>query len=203
MKRFWIPLFALLALASSVPSSAGEWVTKEIKWQLTYQGGASGTDITTRDTTFNVIAGGQTDTTGVFSIQGAVPFLSKTATVTTNSDTTVVAFLLFAPDSLGVTAPSVSSITVEIDGGIRGMRGNSLLSSFAQIDSVVAAGNSIRGVVSVPIRAIGSLSNPALTTFQYNREYGMLAWPDLRARITAATGVMSAARAYVRYWSEK
>jgi len=197
-------LLLLFVIAAAIPSQAysGEWVKLPVRWLETYQGGSSGTSIQHRDTLFDVVAAGQTDTTWSFSLGNARPFLSRTATVTTNSDTAAVAWLIFSPDSAGVTAPTVSSITVEIDGRAGAYGGNSVNAAWSQIDSVVSAGLSTRGIVSVPIRAIGSLSNPALTTFQYNREYATLAYPELRARITAATGVMSACKVFLRYWKE-
>lgn len=197
MKRTLLLISFLLFAA---PALAGQWVQDPVRWLETYQGGLSGTSIITRDTLFDVVAGGQTDTTWNFNIRKAMPFPRIYATTAT-ADTMPIAWLVFQPDSAGVTAPTLSSITVEIDGRAGHYKGNSTHSGWAQIDSVVAAGLSTRGAVHVPIYAVGVLANPALTTNPYNRAYAILAFDELRARITAATGVMSACKVFLRYWT--
>ena len=202
MKRALFTLFAVAVLVIPATVLAGQWKRDPLRWLETYQGGSSGTAIVSRDTLFDVIAGGQTDTLWAFSIKDARVFRPfQTATV---ADTFVIAWLVFSPDSAGVADPTVSSITVEIDGRAGGYGANTVTEGgWAQVDSIVAIGHSVRGSITVPLRVVGGpLDNPVITTSPYNREYRLLAYPELRARITAATGVMSACKVHLRYWAD-
>jgi len=204
VKRFAAQVTLATLLAMTVVSAArAGWVTKEIFWQQTNQGGPyAPTSVWTRDTTYNVVAASQTDTTGAFSLDqmGFPPFYARTSTMA--NDTTVVGWVLLVPDSLGVTAPTLSSVTAEIDGGIRGMEGSTGLSGWTQVDSSVVTGRATAtaSAFRIPLKSIGQDAGIVHVANTDAAGYALLAYPDLRLRITSVVGVMSACRAFVRYW---
>jgi len=206
LKRFVLALLGVSLLAAlAAPADAG-WINKEIFWQQTNQGGPySATEIWTRDTTYNVVAAGQADTSGVFSLDFmAVPPIFSGRQAMTN-DTTVVGWVLLVPDSLGVTAPTLSSVTAEIDGGMRGMEANTGLSGWTQVDSSVVVGRATAtaSAFRIPLRCIGQDPGIVHVANTDASGYALCAYPDLRLRITSTVGVMSACRAFVRYWSDR
>lgn len=210
MKR--ILTSALLALATlflPLTAHAGHWVTDPHTWRISYQGGcATCTNIIVRDTLANLIAAGRVDTVSDFSLnrarpipRGAVAPGTLGSINTTNgsgSDTTVVGYIVFQCDSASApTTPTLSSMTVLIDGRMGGFGSNTTLArGWVKADSALingaAGGTLIAGdeTIAVPIRTISPYGN-------------VMRWQDLRARITAATGVMSGAvRVFIRYWTD-
>lgn len=209
MKRFAV-LFTLLAMLLA-PAAHAEWVTVQGHWKISSQGSpTSGTAIYVRDTLYNVIAAGQTDTIGSFSLdeaglppRGMAPPAGLTVGVIQasgdfKSDTTTVAWLLFTPDSSAApTTPTLSALTVLFDGRPAGLGRRStgdLGSGWVKADSALvngaAGGTLIVGneSVAVPIRTISPYGS-------------VLRWGNLRARITSATGVLSGGiRVFLRYW---
>lgn len=203
MRKF---IAAALLTALFAVSAHAEWVTEPVKWVITNQGGPDGaTAIWHRDTLFNVIAAGQTDTTQIFVLDNLEDMTKPSAAV---GDTMVIGWLIFAQDSIGATAANITSITVEIDGSPLSVNGVVAGASgpWKQLDSLVVAQTPYdpdeQGAVVIPIRTrTGTLGNydpggvaespkPKLLAFAFER---------FRARITAVTGVMTAAKAFVRY----
>lgn len=190
----------------ALAQGAAEWTTKEVKWGLTNQGGPAGaTAIWHRDTTFNVIAAGQTDTTSNFSLEHLADIVKPSAAA---GDTLILGYLVFAQDSVGATASSVTSITVEIDGALVATSGTvaGQGGAWKQLDSLVvrtvASGAVNDGVAIVPIRTkslpIGN-HDPGGAADAPEPRLMALACDRFRARITAATGVMTAAKVFVRF----
>lgn len=198
-----LPYLAALALTAllAFPVHA-EWVQKEVQWQLSQQGGPSGTTaIWVRDTAQAILSGDTRDTTGWFSIDEAVPpprgSQSVGAQVTApGNDTTTVAWLVFATDTAVVGTATLTSMTWIIDG--RPTRPNAtevtLSRGWVKADSVLVNGASAEGLilgnesVAVPIRTISPYGN-------------VQRWAYLRGRQTAATGILSGGvRVYIRYW---
>jgi len=187
-----------------------EWVQKEIRWTVSGVTG-DGSSIYVRDTTRVVLGGGTTtlDTTGWFSIASAMPLPRGIVAPGLNgisgnqsggvaayqSDTTVIGYLVFQADSTAAPTASLTSISLLIDGRVGGLGPNTTLArGWVKSDSIVissASGLNMTGAtdesIAIPIRTIGV--------------YGSIfKWNQLRARTIAATGILSAARAYIRYW---
>lgn len=205
MKRALSSLFALASLLLATSAIAenttgkGHWQTDEIKWSITNQGGLGGTAIWTRDTTFNVVAAGQTDTSGMFTLDYAS--IWHEADFATQVDTLIAGYLLIQSDSLGVAASTLSSVTYEIDGKAGGFYGASRVAGWVQIDSTVARPitNPATGCVILPLRLVSGAGTPDPEN-SVNWFYKLMACEALRVRITAATGLLSASRIFVRYW---
>jgi hypothetical protein len=217
MKRFVRVTFSLLALAvvialGSLPVQA-RWVQKEVKWQISYQGGsATGTNIVVHDTTYAVFGGGTTtlDTTMGFSLddadvppRGSVgPDLNGISgnqsggVAAYQSDTTILGYLVFQADSTAAPTATMTSVTFKLDGRV-GSFGPSpavaLSRGWVAQDSIVVDGRAARNLtaadesIAIPIRTIGVYGN-------------IRKWAELRGRTTAATGILSAARVFIRYW---
>jgi len=214
MKRRIRSFFAFVLIAAlSVPVfSQADWVQKEIQWKLSGVTG-DGASIYVRDTLKAVLGGGTTtlDTTGWFSLKDAQPLprgtvaqgLTEvngipTAMYAYQSDTTVTAWLVFQADSTAAPTATLTSITVLLDGRVGGYGPATALSrGWVKIDSTVVDGGANRGnltladeSVAIPIRTIGVYGN-------------VFRWSQLRARTTAATGILSGCRAFIRYWQPK
>lgn len=205
MKRFVVPFLALVILCASMPVSAGKWVTREIKWQLSNQGGPLGaTAIWVRDTTHAVFGGAAVDTTNEFSLDEAFPLLrgvvagtatgSLNSTTASGSDTLTMAYMLFQTDSsaAGTSSAATSSLPVFIDGRLGGMGSAVALSNgWVKADSLVLTASQLatNTTLVIPIKNIGAYGN-------------ILAYPQLRLRTVANVGYLSAARVFLRYWKE-
>lgn len=202
MKRF---AFLSLLLLIPLNAQAGQWVTKEIKWNISNVGAPfNATGIYVRDTTHQVLSGDTRDTTGWFSLDDAdIPPRGATGpgalgslnvTNGSGSDTTTIAYLVFQSDSTAAPTATLSSLTILIDGRVGGFGNTATLArGWVKADSALvngaAAGTLIVGdeSVGVPIRSISPYGNI--------RRFG-----QLRARQTAATGILTSVRAFVRYW---
>ncbi len=209
--------FAAIAMLCTllIPVVAqAEWVQKEIKWNISGVTG-DGASIFVRDTAKVVFGGGTTtrDTTGWFSLKYAQPiprglgsaqaYPSATEEMGSptawgaayQSDTTIAAYIVIQADSTAAPTATVTSVTIEVDGRV-GAYGPSttLTRGWVKQDSLVIDGGTNRGnltladeSVVIPLRTVGV--------------YGPIwKWDQLRVHETAATGVLSAARAFVRYW---
>jgi hypothetical protein len=204
-------LCLLTLFALSIPLVAhAEWVTKELGWRKSSIGPTgSSTGIWVRDTLhapYPIATSGTADTTADFSINDAMRW-SKSPTGTTGIDTAWVAYILIQQDSTGAGAPTVSSLTVEIDGRVGGFGPVVNLARYTQLDSTVTTFVNSAGVynyvLNVPVRALFGLGGTGGNGPEnhLNLFYRMMAYPTLRARISAATGVMSGSlRAFIRYW---
>lgn len=211
MKRALLWLFVLASLVCTITPAHAEWVTKPVRWLETYVGGASGTSIMVRDTLWDVIAAGQVDTTIAFSIEdldvpprgvaisgsqsigtggGATPALSGAG-----NDTTIVAWLVVMADSSAAITPTLTAATCLFDGRINPIRAASSTpnTGWVKCDSALvngAAGGTLilaNETVAFPIRSI----TPYGSIFRFQ---------SLRARITGGTGILTSARAVLRYW---
>lgn len=213
MRKYFATLAVMLGLCvgASVAIAQVEWVTKEVKWAHTRQGSPTGAgDIYQRDTTFNVIAASQTDTTHVFTLEHLSSNLlgrgpRATAAV---GDTLILGYLVIAQDSAGATASTVSVAGVLIDGTIdnvsgvtAGNRGN-----WKQLDSLVIRQSPYNpddtGPLVIPIRAAYTTMDnydPGGVIESPKPKYLAFGFDKFRARITGVTGVMTAARVFVRY----
>ncbi len=203
MKRFTLALLGLLVLAAG-PAHA-RWVTKEVKWQLSNQGAPfNASAIYVRDTLYQVLSGDTRDTTAGFTIDEAMPpprgavapgtIGTANSTSGSLSDTTVIAWLLFQVDSTAAPTATLSSLTILIDGRVGGFGSTATLArGWVKADSALvngAAGGSLilaDESIGVPIRTISPYGN-------------VQRWGELRARQTAATGILSAVRVFLRYW---
>lgn len=217
MKRFVVILFALLSLIVPLTAHAGQWVQKEIFWAKGGGNPANGI-VSVHDTAFAPLpfkTSGGIDTTGRFTLKNADVWRNGHAGAATTVDTCTVGYLLFQQDSTAATLSTVSSVTIEIDGrtgGFRGATTDAASSYWTQVDSTVctfvangATSSTYNAVLSCPIRAIFGLggfgmgSNGPETSLNFN--YRIMAFEDLRARITSQTGVLSGnLRAFIRYW---
>jgi len=190
-------LFGIILSATAPAPASAEWHTTPLKWLETY---ISGTSVVMRDTVSDVIAAGQADTVWSFSIaplditnRGVGLPAGQTSVI---GDTTVVAWLVFQADSNAAITPTLSSLTVLFDGRINPVKSvaTNPNSGWVKADSALvngaAGGTLIVGneCVAVPIRSV----TPYGSIFRFQ---------SLRARITAATGVLTAARVYLRYWT--
>lgn len=215
MKRFAVAFLAVLSLIVPLTAHAGQWVQKEIFWSKGGGVPASGA-VSVHDTAYAPLpfkTSGGVDTTGKFSLKDA-DIWTKMPTGTTGIDTTLAAFLIIQQDSAGAVLSTVSSLTVEIDGRAGGFKGpatNDLASLFwTQVDSTVvtyvangATSSTYNAVLVVPIRTIWNVGGTGSNgpENQLNWQYRLMAYEDLRARITSQTGVLSGSlRAFIRYW---
>lgn len=215
MKRFILMFATLLTVAFSLSApryaDSGEWRTKEIKWMISSVGSPfSGTAIYVRDTTYNVLAVGQADTMGWFTLDDAdvpprghvAPGISQQGAVTASpysaqNDTTVIGYIVLQPDTSAAVTSTATSITVMIDG--RGVGTGSvatLARGWVKADSVLLAGGAAgAGVITgdeswaFPIRTISPYGN-------------IRRWGQLRARVSAVVGGVFSGqiRAYLRYY---
>jgi hypothetical protein len=223
VKRILLFLFALFsfALMASAPAEAGEWHQKEIFWRKTSVGSPTDpTAIYSRDTTFApypIKTSLTADTTGSFSISEAALWSPYNGTASA-IDTAWVAFLVITVDSSAATVGStVSAITTEIDGRAGGFSGgvvNGVVNpgNWTQVDSTVTSfvangttSSMYNQTLTIPIRAIrGALGQGSVTSEAIgNHFYRLMAFEQLRVRITAATGVLSGnLRAFIRYRRE-
>lgn len=209
-----VTCLAALALGTLAPyATAGMWVQKEIKWHLTSVGTPTNpTGIYNRDTTYNVVAASQVDTTGEFSLSRADLFPNVHVGAATTVDTSLAGFLVFQGDSSVAVGSTISAMTYEVDGRAQATGASSGNTGWTQIDSVVvstipATGQVTDGPTSVciiPLRAInalGGIGGSLLTGVNImNEPYKIFACEDLRVRLTSVTGVLSACRVFVRYW---
>lgn len=197
-----IILPALLALACIASTASAGWLMREVRWQNTYVGGITGTGIVVRDTAYTVLNGAAAlDTTNSFTMddadippRGSVSPGVTSAGTSSVSDTTVLGFLVFTADTSAVPTATLSSLTVLIDGRVGGFGPNSTVArGWVKADSALvngAAGGTLTvgdESVAVPIRTISPYGN-------------VRRWPQLRARTTLATGILSSCRVFVRYW---
>lgn len=206
MKRFVVPFLAVFALLVPMLAHA-EWMTKEVKWRISGVGptGVS-TAIWVRDTTYQAV---NTDTTSTFSLDDAtVPprgvvlsgGVALGASGTTGSyppnsaDTTTVAWLIIQSDSSAATTATATNVTVLVDGRVGAFGPVATLGEgWVKADSIfingAAGGTMATGDDSygIPIHSVSPYGS-------------VLRWPDLRARITTATGSIPAARVFLRYY---
>ena len=211
MKRF-VSLLAALLMFSTLfvgvrTASAGHWVTQQIYWRISNQGGGTvGTDIVVRDTAYTVLAANQSDTTGSFSLNNASVWRRHDGAATT-VDTAIVAFLEFQQDSSVVTANNIQSWNFEIDGRVGGYGPKTTLGQWTQIDSVNYKVHTTPApaAVALPIRVINGLGFGNDSENQINFHNKLMAFNDLRVRVIPITtaGLMNGSvRAFIRYWSD-
>ncbi len=194
---------ALMLVVLCIPYVAqAEWVQKEIRWTLSGVTG-DGTGIYIRDTTKVVFGGGTTtvDTTGWFSLSYAQPLPRGilapgiSANGYSANDTTVAAYLIIQADSSATPTTTLTSMTLFTDGRAGGFGAPvTLARGWVKVDSIVASSASLYGFngasdesFAIPLRTMGIYGN-------------IFKWEQLRCRISAATGVLSSARAFIRYW---
>ena len=204
MKRAVLAFLAVLGLLIPLTAHA-EWVTKEIQWRQSGIGPlGTSTSIWVRDTLKTAVG---VDTTASFSLDnstvpprgaagpnrlGASGVVSQFAP--NAIDTTVVAWLIIQSDSSAATTATATNVTAIIDGRIGGFGAVATLGEgWVKADSVfingAAGGTMATGDDSygLPIFSISPYGSP-------------LRWPELRARITVATGSIPAARVFLRYY---
>lgn len=209
-KRLLYSFLAVLGLLIPLTAHA-EWVTKEIQWRQSGVGPlGTSTGIWVRDTIKTAVG---VDTTSVFTLdnatvppRGAAGTNRLGASGTTgqyppnSADTTVVAWIIIQSDSSAATTATATNLTAIIDGRVGGFGsgtyGNfpaTLGEGWVKADSVfingAAGGHFETGNDSYgfPIFSISPYGN-------------VLRWPELRARITVATGSIPAARVFLRYY---
>lgn len=215
MKRSVFALLSLCALVGLMVFGMAEarWVQKEVKWQISYQGGsATGTNIIVHDTAYAVFGGGTTtlDTTMGFSLDDAdVPprgqvsiglneqVAASAGGAAWQNDTTLVGYLVFTSDSSAAAAATMTALTMFIDGRVGGYGPSpavSLSQGWVKQDSIAissATGLNMTGAtdqsIAFPLRTIGTYGN-------------IRKWGELRAREVSATGTLSACRVFLRYW---
>lgn len=215
MKRFALSLLTLFAVfATAIPPElyGGSWVTKEVRWRISSVGSPTDpTAIYVRDTLRTSI--GPVDTTSVFTLNdadvpprgllapGVVGQAAANVTVNSVNDTTIIAYLVLAPDTSGTPpTPAFTSVTALIDGRLAGLGTAPVTNGvgWVKADSALAngavGGGMILGdqTISFPIRTM----SPYGGIFKYN---------ELRARITGVGGAtgLAAARVFLRYWDEE
>lgn len=204
-----LALFAFSMTFVAPMAYAGQWKQVEVKWHKSSVGSPTdATAIYQRDTVKTVVAASILDTTGVFSLSNADVWPGNGMT-TGNVDTLVVGYLVMQADTSATPTSSVTSITYEIDGrhgGFGVVTDNQ--QGWTQVDSLVATlvpetGIS-GGTLTVPILAkMGEFITPIGSQIAASSNWLRLAsYESLRIRITATTGILSAARAWVRYWDE-
>jgi hypothetical protein len=201
VKRFVWLMLTLFAVVLPVTAQA-RWVNEELGWLLSSVGTPrNATGIYVRDTTFNVVAAGQTDTTGTFSLNAAAPWNPRPG-LTTLADTSYFAFLVLQSDSTATVANTIISLTYEIDGRMGGLGGNVSHVGWTQVDSTLAKflNTPTANVVAAPIRAISGIGGAPDAENSINFFSRITAFDDLRIRITSVTGLMTSCRAFVRYW---
>jgi len=184
-----------------------EWVQKELRWTLSGVTG-DGSGIYIRDTTKVVLGGGTTtlDTTGWFSLASAMPLqrgaLSPGVSSIINNgsagnDSTIIGYLVFQADSAATPTTSLTTMTMLIDGRAGGFgTAVTLARGWVKVDSIVvngSAGNASLETIVCPLRTITAITGQ-------NTINNLAAYAQLRARIISATGILSSARAFIRYW---
>lgn len=200
-------LLCLAALTIAGNAHAGKWVTKEIKWQISNQGGPDGvTRIWVRDTSHTAI--GPVDTTGDFSLDDASPpprGMGAPASVAiggangesmAQNDTTTIAWVVLQSDSSAAPTSGLTGVTMLVDGRVGGYGpAVDLARGWVKADSALITGAAGKTLITgnesigLPIRTISPYGN-------------VLRWGTFRARISATGTAMSAVRAFVRYWKE-
>ncbi len=204
------PLVALSLLAAifCLPDAASaKWVQEEIKWQISSVGTPTDpTGIYVRDTLYNVLAAGQTDTTNEFSLNKATamprgvtgPGTGVNLIGATGSDTTVIGWIIACPDSNVAGTSTLSSLTMFVDGKAGGFGATTALSmGWVKQDSALVSSAGANGLtlhivgnetVTIPIRTV----SPYGFTQRYDQ---------LRARLVTNTGLISGRiRVFIRYW---
>lgn len=206
MKRAVLAVLAVLGMVIPLTAHA-EWVTKEIQWRQSGIGPlGTSTSIWVRDTIKTAVG---VDTTSSFTLDDAtVPLrgsggigggLSATGGLN-SSDTCVVAWIIIQTDSSVATTATATNLTAIIDGRVGGLGGlpssgtpATLGEGWVKADSAfingAAGGHFETGNDSYgfPIKTISPYGN-------------VQRWPELRARITVATGSIPAARVFLRYY---
>jgi hypothetical protein len=211
MKRFAaiLMLFSIVSyVALPLTAEAGQWRQNEIKWHRTSVGSpTNATGIYVRDTTYTVVAASVLDTTGTFSATPAGVWPGN-GVGTASADTSIVGFLVIQSDTTAAISSAVTSVTYEIDGRQGGFGvATDNAEGWTQVDSSVVncvADAAFGGTIALPIRAIADnfLTTGTLGATTGNRYFRIMAYNDLRCRITATTGVMGAARVWWRWWSD-
>ena len=199
MTRRFRKVSAVLMLCTfAAPMVAqAEWVQREIGWKLSGVTG-DGASIYVRDTNKVVLGGGSTtvDTTGWFSLRAAQPLPRGAlapgiqANGYSQNDSTIAGYLVFQADSSAAPTASLTTMTLIIEGRAAGLGPTTTLAR-GWVNGT--AGNAIMETIVAPLRTITTITGQ-------NTINNMNAYDDLRARVLTATGILSAARAYVRYW---
>lgn len=205
-----VALTAFLAALLPVSAFAGQWRQNEVKWHKSSVGSPTDpTAIYIRDTVKTVIAASIPDTTGSFTLKDADVWPGNgAATVAAVADTVLVGWLLFQSDTSVAISSAVTSITYEIDGRAAGIGVTTdNAQGWTQVDTAVVsvvADAAFGGTIAIPIAAkqgiyLTTLGAGALVNSAYFR---LMAYNELRVRITATTGIMGAARVWFRWWDE-
>lgn len=209
MNRRIRSLFAgVMLCALAIPMVAqAEWVQKEIQWKLSGVT-ADGSSIYVRDTLKAMLGGGTTtlDTTGIFSLNDGQPLprgVQSSGVVNGSlagaafNDTTIAGWLVFQADTTATPTATLSTMTLIVEGRAAGFGPTAVLSSgWVKMDSVVvnvSTGNVSMQTLLMQLRTIGPITGQ-------NAANNIFAFAQLRARVLTATGVLSSARAFVRYW---
>lgn len=204
--RSFFALCLMAALCIPVFSQA-EWVQKEIQWKLSGVTG-DGASIFVRDTIKAMLGGGTTtlDTTGVFTLKQAQPLqrgaqsqgiVNGSLVGATANDTTIIGYLIFQADSTAAPTASLTTMTIIVEGRAGGFGPiTTMARGWVKADSIVVngtAGNASMETIVAPLRTIAAVTGQ-------NTINNLAAFEQLRARLISATGVLSSARAFVRYW---
>ena len=207
MKRAFLTILTLFVMVVPLAAHA-EWMTKEVKWRISGRGPmGSSTTVWVRDTSVTSI--GPVDTTASFSLSdasvmprgvvapGVTGQVALNVTYSTPNDTTVIGYLVLAPDSSAIPTPAFTSVTAQIDGRIGGFGTvtDVLTAGWVRADSALAngavGGGMILGdqTICFPIRTM----SPYGSIFRFE---------ELRARITGVGGAtgLAAARVFLRYY---
>lgn len=208
MNRHTRPTLAMLMLlVLTLPLVAqAEWVQKEIGYQLSGVT-ADGSAIYVRDTLKAMLGGGTTtlDTLGDFTLTEAQPLprgslgpgVSNTINNSSVNDTTIIGYLVFQADSSGTPTTSLSTMTLIVEGRAGGLGTTTTLArGWVKCDSIVvngSAGNVSMETIVAPLRTIATITGQ-------NTLNNVAAFAQLRVRVLTATGVLSSARAFLRYW---
>lgn len=199
-------LVCLAALMIPLLAQAG-WKQKELRWTLSGVTG-DGSGIYIRDTTKVVLGGGTTtlDTTAWFTVSDATPVLRGAQDLrvvngslagAAGNDTTIIGWLVFQADSSAAPTATLTTMTMIIEGRGGGFGLNtSNARGWVKVDSVVvngSAGATGLETVIAPLRTIGAITGQ-------NTANNLSAFEQLRARVLTATGILSSARVFVRYW---
>lgn len=204
--RSFFAFVTLLALAIPIVVRA-EWVQKEIGYQLSSVRDDNGS-IWVRDTLKAMLGGGTTtlDTLGDFSLKWAQPLprgaqapgiVNGSVNGAAMNDTTIIGYLVFQADSSAAPTATLSTMTLIVEGRVGGLGpATSLARGWVKCDSIVvngSAGNAALETIVAPLRTIATITGQ-------NTLNNLAAYDNLRVRVLSATGVLSSARAFVRYW---